>query len=127
MQQICHWDTGKAPTDQEISEDKAGDWIANIIYECFRTGKISDRLPTLRIAASLHAGVRWDSTRKFKCSDSADFRHAAAAVPYFDYFLTERSLNHLLSDGNLKLRGYFPCVTLPDVSSAVSVLTSLES
>ena len=126
MRAIYQGDTGKTPTDQEIAADKSGDWIANAIYECFRLGKVSDELPILRVGSSLHAAVRWDVSRKYKRNDCADFRHATAAVPYYDYFLTERSLSLLLSDGNMKLRDYFGCVALPDAEGAFAVLSGLQ-
>jgi hypothetical protein len=64
MHDIYEPDTGNAPTEEEMAVDKSGDWVANLIYECFRLGKVSDQLPTIRMEASLHAAVRWDSARK---------------------------------------------------------------
>ena len=126
MQDIYHRDTGNIPTEQELASDKSGDWIANLIYECFRLGKVSKDLPTIRMEASLHAAVRWDKSRRYKRTDCADFRHASAAVPYFDYFLTERSLGHLLSDGNLALQQHFGCIVVRDAADALEVLAKLE-
>jgi hypothetical protein len=127
MHNIYRQDTGNTPTAEEMAANKSGDHVANLIYQCFRHEKRAGQLPTIRMEASLHAAVRWDTARKFKRNDCADFRHASAAIPYFDYFLTERSLNQLLSDGNLKLRDYFNCVVVPDVSGAIRALASLES
>ena len=99
--------------------------IANIIYESFRQGKISRELPTLRVAATLHAGVRWDHKRKFKRNDCSDFRHACAAIPYCDFFFTERSLCHLVSDKVMGLRDHFGCKVFSDAESALRELALL--
>jgi hypothetical protein len=48
------------------------------------------------------------------------------AIPYFDYFLTERSLSQLLSDGNLRLRKHFNCIVVSDVGGALRTLAPLE-
>jgi len=49
------------------------------------------------IRANLAAGIRWDKTRRYRENDFHDLSHAVAALPYFDYFATERSLAHLIS------------------------------
>lgn len=49
-------------------------------------------LPLIRILAGLHAFIRWQRRRPFKFQDFFDLRHAAAAIPYCDVFLTETFL-----------------------------------
>ena len=116
MQQIHEHDTGKEVTSEERALDDFGVPVANIIYEYFRQGRITREVPTIRVAAGLHAGVRWDANRKYKRNDSADIRHACAAIPYCDFFLTERSLCHLVTAKNLDFGTIFPCQTYSNAS-----------
>lgn len=125
MHQIYDHDTGNAVTDDQKAADPSGVAIANIIYEYFRQGKIIREVPTIRVAASLHAGVRWDANRKYKANDSADIRHACAAVPYCDFFLTERSLCHLVADKNLQFDAIFPCKAYSDAATAREALAQI--
>ncbi|MGB6223655.1 MAG: hypothetical protein WBG04_21665, partial [Haloferula sp.] len=70
--------------------------IGGMICEAFRLGRLNGNFPTFTIRAAFAAAVRWDQRRKYKRNDFHDFGHAAAALPYFDIFATERSLRHLL-------------------------------
>jgi hypothetical protein len=82
------------PAEAEI--DKATSQIGGMICEAFRLGRLKNNFPTFAIRAALATAVRWDRKRKYKRNDFHDFGHAAAALPYFDIFATEKSLHHLL-------------------------------
>jgi hypothetical protein len=125
IHQFYEHHTGYAVTDDEKASDSSGATIASIMYECFRQGKITREVPTIRVAANLHAGMRWDANRKYKAHDSADIRHACAAVPYCDFFLTERSLCHLVADKNLQFDTIFPCKAYSDAASAREALAQI--
>lgn len=85
------------PNDETEAEiEKAAPQFGGIICEAFRLGRLKSNFPTFTIRAALAAAVRWDQKRKYKRNDFHDFGHAAAALPYFDIFATERSLRHLL-------------------------------
>lgn len=127
MQYIFERDTGKRGDDETKSHDDSGRMIANMIYQAFRLNRITDQLPTIRIGAGLHAALRWDRNRKYKANDLFDFRHAEAALPYCDLFLTERSLRHLLHDGNLKFQRIFPCRICSEPSEAVGELAVIDA
>lgn len=83
--------------------------FANLIYHAFRLKRLSTELPFLRIQASLHAAIWMDSERKYKRTDTHDILHATAALPYFDVFLTERSLKHLLTRPDMALDKLYNC------------------
>jgi hypothetical protein len=83
-----------AATEAEF--EKAASQIGGVIVEAFRLNRLKDNFPTFSIRAGLATAVRWDQKRKYKPNDFHDFGHAAAALPYFDVFATERSLKHLL-------------------------------
>jgi predicted nucleic acid-binding protein len=113
--------------NKEANHDpkEAASALANTIRERFRSNKITNELPSFRVYAGLHAAVRWDTKRKYKANDAHDFHHAVAAVPYCDFFLTERSLRHLVNDKNLQFPSFFRCRTFSDASEAISALTRL--
>lgn len=87
----------QSPNQQEEAQMKqAAFQIGGMICEAFRLGRLNGNFPTFTIRAAFAAAVRWDQRRKYKRNDFHDFGHAAAALPYFDIFATERSLRHLL-------------------------------
>jgi len=120
---IYEKETGRCHDPSERRE--AGELVAKMIYNGFRLNKLTTELPSLWLGAGFHAAVRWDLKRKFKANDLPDFRHAVAAIPYCDFFLTERSLRHLVSDGNLRLETLYPCKTLSDAACAVKAMASI--
>ncbi|MBU1669130.1 hypothetical protein KKC13_11985 [bacterium] len=72
--------------------------IRNMIYHAFRKGKMNLYLPSLDIKAMLHAKLRWNKTQKYKQGDFDDIGHATSALPYYDYFFTERSLYNMIKE-----------------------------
>lgn len=75
-------------------------------------------LPTLHIDALCNAAVRWDKARRLRSNDFYDFRHACAAIPYCDLFLTERPLRTLLRQRHLELQSDFNCEVISEVGDA---------
>ncbi len=118
-------ETGQSLSADEISSDNSGRMVANLIYHAFRLNKIKSELPSFRIGAGIHAAVQWDKGRKYKPNDIHDFQHAAAAVPYCDYFLTEANLRHLVCDKNLKFDALFRCKTISDITDAIKELSQI--
>jgi hypothetical protein len=127
MTYIFEQDTGQDARADEAAKQEGGRMVANLIYNAFRLNRLTRELPSLWLGAGFHAAVRWDVKRKFEANDLPDFRHAVAAIPYCDFFLTERSLRHLVSDGNLRLETLYPCKTFSDAASATEALTPIVS
>ena len=125
MGYIYKQDTGQTAEPAEIAKTEGGRLVVNMIYHGFRLSKLASELPSLWLGAGFHAAVRWDLKRKFKANDLPDFRHAVAAIPYCDVFLTEHSLRHLVSDKNLRLETLFPCKTFSDAPSAITALEAI--
>lgn len=67
--------------------------LDKFIYYGFKNGKITNQLPSLHIIASLHTWTRWIKKDFKDGNDTMDFMHASVALPYADYFLTERRLS----------------------------------
>jgi hypothetical protein len=93
-------------------------WFANLIYHAFRLDRLSTQLPFVKIQASLHAAISWDTSRKYKRTDPHDILHATAALPYFHVFLTERSLKHLITRKDLSLDKLYGCRVISDPTEA---------
>ena len=55
-------------------------------------------IPTIDIGAMLHSKIRWNETQKYKKGDIDDFRHAIAALPFYEYFFTERGLSNMIKE-----------------------------
>jgi hypothetical protein len=125
MASIFEKDTGQHVSADDKARQESGRMVANLLYEAFRRNKLTRELPSLWLGAGFHATVRWDRKRKFKANDLPDFRHAVAAIPYCDFFLTEHSLRHLVSDRNLRLETLFSCKTFSDAASAVEALAPI--
>jgi hypothetical protein len=68
-----------------------------VILEHFRTGAIATQMPFFNTQADLHALFRWNRDQQFKPNDWLDYMHAASALPYFDFFFTERVLARVVS------------------------------
>lgn len=123
MIQLYYWDTGRYPT----LEEKAGtdqNLLRNVIYNFFKLKKATTEFPSYSILPELFAAVRWNTTRKHSDgNDTMDFLHASAALPYFDFFFTERELNTIIRQRKLDAR--FNCVVESDPNKVLEILNSL--
>lgn len=118
---------GGAATKKEISASDGPQQFANLIYHGFRLKRFSTELPSIRIPATLQAAIRWDLNRKYRPTDMHDIRHAEVALPYFDTFLTERSLRHLLTRTDLGLDRLYGCTVTSDPNRAVEEVEKVVS
>lgn len=117
-------ETGRKPSAEEVKAAKPG-VIANSIYHLFNKNKLGEYFPSLIIGAGLHASIRQDINRKFKTNDMSDFRHAQAALPYFNYFFTEHSLRDLVSRKNIRFDKKYNCEVLSDPFQAVECVSRI--
>jgi hypothetical protein len=114
--------SGQVPLDEELAASGAPQQFANLVYHGFRCKKFTTELPSIRIPSTLHAAIRWDRDRKFKTNDIHDIGHATAALPYFGTFLTEKSLQHLLTRKDLGLDSLYNCTVVADPSIAIETI-----
>jgi hypothetical protein len=110
---------GHPPLPEEISSLCAGCKLANRIYEAFKQEKVANRLPTIEIEAGIHAQLIHDKTRKYKPNDLHDLGHAIAALPYCDFFFTEKNLRELVIRNNLKYDKKYDCAVVSSAKNAV--------
>jgi hypothetical protein len=88
---------------------KSGEMLAGLIFGAFQHNRITTDFPTIDVPALLHATVRMDNKRPYRDGDVEDFFHAAAAVGYFNSFLTERSLKHSLLSKPVDVENKYGC------------------
>lgn len=91
-----------------------------------RKNRINTELPFMKIRAGILAAIRLDIKRKFKITDIKDFEHASVALPYFDYFFTENSLDHLVSKNPLKFNEKYNCIVYSSYDDVVDCLNSIR-
>jgi hypothetical protein len=96
--------------------------ILNLIYHAFDKKTMGTYLPSLDIGAMLHAKIRWNKTQKYKQGDFDDIRHAVMALPYFEYFFTERSLCNMIKESKYDKK--YSCKV---ISKDTEILNLLES
>ena len=116
---------GYTPPLDEIRKGTSGKGIASLIYNAYKKNKLGKYLPSFVIGSGLHASVRHDSQRKFKPHDQLDFRHAEAALPYFDYFFTEHSLRDLVTRKNLGFDKKYNCTVLSEPAQALKCVREI--
>ena len=98
--------------------------IQNMIYNIFKQKKMDLYLPSLDVGAMLHSKIRWNKTQKYKQGDFDDFRHATIALPYYDYFFTEKSLNNMIKECNYDIK--YNCIVVSKNKQIIDILEKLN-
>lgn len=117
--------TGKSLKDGELEEPNPGKFTINFIHKIFQLNNAETYFPTFNITAALYAQVRNDLNRKFKENDFMDFMHAEAALPYCDFFFTEKPLKHLVTCAPFRLAAKYNCIVEASPEAALAQLEKL--
>jgi hypothetical protein len=99
--------------------------LSKVIFNLFRLKRIGAELPSLTMYAGMHAAIRCDPARKYKKGDFDDLNHATVALPYSDYFLTEKSLGHLITTKPLQYDRLYGCTVLSSAEELIEALKGL--
>lgn len=102
---------GGAMTDEELRGAESGDGVRKfcaLMVEAHKQKKLSTQWPSLHILSGIHAAIRYEQ-REYKRGDMWDHRHAIAALPYCDMFLTERVLGTLITGRLLHFHEQYSC------------------
>lgn len=98
--------------------------FTKLIYNGFKENKINKELPSFSIFPKLNASIRHNSLRKYKDgNDTIDFLHATAALPYFDFFFTEKELKTIINQQ--KLDSEYDCIVESDTVKILELLNKL--
>jgi hypothetical protein len=124
MYEISH---PNSPPPLAAELESHGPVLVNVFSNIFRFGKAGTSLPTAQIVAGLYAIVRWQRNRAFQASDFYDFHHATAALPYCNFFLTDRFLGTILTKPPLALDAHFGTKVFWDEVAAVDALLKYAS
>lgn len=119
--------TGGARAQEDGSAAVEAREFMDLVYDGFRLKRFSTELPCLRIPATLHAAILCDPGRRYKKGDLTDIDHAETALPYFDMFLTEHSLRHLLTRSDLALDRLYDCIVISQPEDAVREIERILS
>jgi hypothetical protein len=82
-------------------------------------------VPLIRVMAGLHAFIRWQRQRPFRFEDFFDLRHAAAAIPYCDIFLTEKFLKIACTSGPLNFGTKYSTQIISDEEEALEAVAKV--
>ena len=123
MEQMYYWENGNHVTENQRSEiDQDG--LRNMMYNLFRLNKVKTEFPTFSILPELSASVRWNQSRKYvDGNDTMDFLHATSALPYFDFFFTEKELRTIICQR--KLDTSYNCIVESDTHKILDLLDKL--
>lgn len=127
MEYIYTSETGKVITEAERKASEERNLLSNMVCNIFRYGKEGDNFPTLKVGAGVHAAIRLDAKRSFVENDYYDFRHAQAAVPYCDFFFTEKNLRHILKLNSLAYDKEYCCEVVSKPGEVLKTLKELEA
>jgi hypothetical protein len=98
-----------------------------VIFNEFEMNNITNELPSLSIIAGLFANNRWDKTKKSNKNDTMDFLHASFALPYCDYFFTEKSMGSSLTQKHLAYDKLYSCNVKYKENDVLKVLESIAN
>ena len=120
-------ETGNVRCETNEESEFQNKSLVNMVRNMFRLKKEGDNFPTLKIGAGIHAAVRMDKKRRFVANDYYDFRHAQAAVPYCDYFFTEKNLRHLLKMNSLSYDREYNCKIISKQNEVLRILERIKA
>jgi hypothetical protein len=103
--------TGGDISQEERNDTKSIKQFINMIVYAYKHGKLNVEFPQLHIGSSIHATVRYKNM-PFKKGDFYDFFHASSAIPYCNYFFTEKKLANILTQKPLNLDKTYGCIIL---------------
>ena len=99
----------------------------NLAYSAAAAPKPQNALPFIRIIAGLHAFIRWQRQRAFTFNDIFDLRHAAAAIPYCDVFLTEKFVKTACTSSLLDFSTAYSTRIICDERKALDAVSQLQT
>ena len=97
----------------------------DLAYSAATARKPHRALPLIQILAGLHAFIRWQRQRTFTFKDFFDLRHAAAAIPYCDVFLTEKFVKGACTSSLLDFGTAYGSQIICDEDEAIDVVSQL--
>jgi hypothetical protein len=112
-------------TKEQIGNEPEDDIqpIINMIYNLFDNKKIDTYFPTFDIRAKMFSTIRWNKNQNFKVNDLDDIGHITTALPYYDYFFTEKSFSTLIK--NVEYDKKYSCCVEWKAENILNILKQL--
>jgi hypothetical protein len=103
---------GRRPTQAEIENSRGTrPNLSDVICSAFKFNKVGKALPSIRIMSGIQAAIRYRD-QPYKKGDMHDHLHACIALPYCNFFLTEKNLGNLLTHPPLQYDELYQCRVL---------------
>ncbi|MBK9579809.1 MAG: hypothetical protein IPO40_22300 [Fibrobacteres bacterium] len=99
--------------------------LSVIIFSTFATKNNLIKIPFIDIESSIAADIHTDKQRPSKENDTYDKSHASAALPYCDYFFTEKNLESIINKRKKPLSLVYDCKTISSPNEVLSILQSI--
>jgi hypothetical protein len=109
----------------KIDKNYRAHYLGISIIKYILDSKMYWLFPSVSINAGLHSLKRWEIESKYKNNDTFDFNHAEVALPYCDYFLTERNLCGMIKNNYLKFDEVFKCNVITNPKDAIDHLSNI--
>lgn len=119
------YEGGKSLISDEFYKVKESERSMRLIYLITKVIIKSEQyevFPSLTIGSCLHSLKRWEINSKYEETNFFDIMHAKVALPYCDYFFTERNLCGLIKDNHIKLDKKFNCNVISKPEEAYQTL-----
>lgn len=116
--------TGKTLTKKEEEYVRIRKLAMNLIFHAYRLNKLSTEFPQLHINVGIHSVIRYKNM-PFKKGDFYDHLHACSAIPYCNYFFTERKLCNLLIQEPLYFDKVYNCMIIYEEEQVLEELKQL--
>ena len=97
--------------------------IQSAIDEALK-GQLGQQLPNTYIQTNLYCLYEHDARKKLTSNDWFDMCHASVALPYCDFFFTEKHLSHLICNV-LKFDDEYGCTVISSIDEAEEIADSL--
>jgi hypothetical protein len=122
---LCTIDRGTEVSVEEIEKFQLVEKLKNLIYRLFSEGSIGRELPFINIHCKIHAQFRYDKKQRYQPNDLIDIGHAAWALPYCQYYFTERKFKDIISN-KTKLDVYYGTQVYSDEDDVIDCLKRLS-
>ncbi|MCP4704049.1 MAG: hypothetical protein GY865_05525, partial [candidate division Zixibacteria bacterium] len=80
----------------------------------------------IEIRAGVHTLIRYENWKYKDFNDIFDYHQSYNAIPFFDYFLTEKKLNNLVNHKRLQFGKKFNCIIEYKIQNAIEILNQLR-
>jgi hypothetical protein len=122
---FSYFATNETNSKEQIGNEPEDDIqpIINMIYNLFDNKKIDTYFPTFDIRAKMFSTIRWNKNQNFKVNDLDDIGHITTALPYYDYFFTEKSFSTLIK--NVEYDKKYSCCVEWKAENILNILKQL--